>query len=34
VYRIPDKYNQLIREKQLDVFKWVEESGRRLIDVE
>jgi hypothetical protein len=34
VYRIPDKYNQLIREKQLDVFKWVEESGRQLIDVE
>ncbi len=34
VYRIPDKYNQLIREKQLDVFKWVKESGRQLVDVE
>jgi hypothetical protein len=34
VYRIPDKYNELIREKQLDVFKWVAESGRRLVEVD
>ena len=33
VYRIPDKYNELIREKQLDVFKWARESGRELVDV-
>lgn len=33
VYRIPDKYNELIREKQLDVFKWAAESGRTLVDV-
>jgi hypothetical protein len=33
VYRIPDKYNLLIREKQLDVFKWARESGRELVDV-
>jgi len=34
VYRIPDKYNELIREKSLDVFKWVAESGRQLVEVE
>jgi len=33
VYRIPDKYNELIREKQLDVFKWAAESGRELVEV-
>jgi len=33
VYRIPDKYNELIREKQLDVFAWARESGRELVDV-
>ena len=33
VYRIPDRYNELIREKQLDVFKWARESGRELVDV-
>jgi len=33
VYRIPDKYNELIREKQLDVFKWARETGRELVDV-
>jgi hypothetical protein len=33
VYRIPDKYNELIREKQLDVFKWAHDSGRQLVDV-
>jgi hypothetical protein len=33
VYRIPDKYNELIREKQLDVFTWARESGRELVDV-
>jgi hypothetical protein len=34
VYRIPDKYNELIRRKQLDVFKWVGESGRQLVEIE
>ena len=34
VYRIPDKYNQLIREKQLDVFKWAKDTGRELVEVE
>jgi hypothetical protein len=34
VYRIPDKYNQLIREKQLDVFQWAKDSGRQLVEVE
>jgi hypothetical protein len=33
VYRIPDKYNELIREKQLDVFKWAHDTGRELVDV-
>jgi hypothetical protein len=33
VYRIPDKYNELIREKQLDVFQWVKDSGRELVEV-
>jgi hypothetical protein len=33
VYRIPDKYNELIREKQLDVFKWARETGRELVEV-
>jgi hypothetical protein len=33
VYRIPDKYNQLIREKQIDVFKWASDTGRELVEV-
>ena len=33
VYRIPDKYNEMIREKQLDVFKWAEDTGRELVEV-
>jgi hypothetical protein len=33
VDRIPDTYNELIRDKQLDVFKWARESGRELVDV-
>jgi hypothetical protein len=33
VYRIPDKYNELIRKKQLDVFKWAHDTGRELVDV-
>ena len=33
VYRIPDKYNELIRKKQLDVFKWARETGRELVDM-
>jgi hypothetical protein len=34
VYRIPDKYNELIRQKQLDVIKWAAESGRGLVEVD
>jgi hypothetical protein len=34
VYRIPDKYNELIRQKSIDVFKWAAESGRQLVDVD
>jgi len=34
VYRIPDKYNELIREKQLDVFKWAADTGRELVEVD
>lgn len=34
VYRIPDKYNELIREKQLDVIKWAAETGRELVEVD
>ena len=34
VYRMPDKYNELIRQKELDVFKWAKESGRELVEVE
>jgi hypothetical protein len=32
VYRIPDKYNELIREKQIDVFKWAADTGRQLVE--
>ena len=34
VYRIGDKYNELIRRKEIDVFKWAAETGRELITVE
>jgi hypothetical protein len=34
VYRIPDKYNELIREKQLDVFQWARDTGRTLVEIE
>jgi hypothetical protein len=33
-YRLVDKYNELIREKQIDVFKWVSETGRQLVEVD
>jgi hypothetical protein len=33
-YRLVEKYNTLIREKQIDVFKWADETGRRLVEVE
>ncbi len=33
-YRLVDKYNDLIREKQIDVFKWAEETGRALVEAE
>ena len=34
VYRIPDKYNELIRQKQIDVFKWAADTGRELVEVD
>ena len=34
VYRIADKYNELIRRKEIDVFKWAAETGRELVSVE
>jgi hypothetical protein len=34
VYRIGDKYNELIRRKEIDVFKWAAETGRELVTVE
>ena len=33
-YRLVDKYNELIREKQIDVFKWAAETGRTLVDTD
>lgn len=33
-YHLVDKYNELIREKDIDVFKWAAETGRALVDVE
>ena len=33
MYQIPDKYNEIIREKQLDVSKWARETGRERVDV-
>ncbi len=32
-YRISDKYNDLIRRKQIDVYKWAAETGRGIVDV-
>jgi hypothetical protein len=32
-YRMVDKYNALMREKQIDVFKWAEETGRQLVEI-
>jgi hypothetical protein len=34
VYRIPDKYNELIREKQVDVYAWASDTGRGLVEVD
>jgi hypothetical protein len=34
VYRIPDKYNELIREKQIDVFKWAADTGRQIVELD
>ena len=33
VYRIGDKYNELIARKGIDVFKWAAETGREIVDV-
>jgi hypothetical protein len=33
VYRIPDRYNELIRRKEIDIFKWAKETGRTLVEV-
>lgn len=33
VYRISEKYNDLIRRKDIDVFKWAAETGREIVDV-
>jgi hypothetical protein len=33
-YRLVDKYNDLIREKDIDVFKWAAETGRQLIETD
>ena len=32
-YRISDKYNDLIRRKDIDVYKWAAETGREIVDV-
>ena len=32
-YRISDKYNDLIRRKHIDVYKWAAETGRQIVDV-
>lgn len=32
-YRISDKYNDLIRRKDIDVYKWAADTGRQLVDV-
>jgi hypothetical protein len=33
-YRLVEKYNTLIREKEIDVFKWASDTGRQLVDVD
>jgi hypothetical protein len=33
VYRIGDKYNELIARKDIDVYKWAAETGREIVDV-
>jgi hypothetical protein len=33
-YRISDKYNDLIRRKDIDVYKWAAETGRAIVDVD
>jgi hypothetical protein len=33
-YRLVDKYNVLMSEKQIDVFKWAQETGRQLVEVD
>jgi hypothetical protein len=33
VYRIGDKYNDLIRTKQIDVYQWAADTGRGIVDV-
>ena len=33
VYRISEKYNDLIRRKNIDVYKWAAETGRQIVDV-
>jgi hypothetical protein len=33
-YRLVDKYNTLINEKQIDVFKWAAETGRQLVETD
>jgi hypothetical protein len=32
-YRISEKYNDLIRRKDIDVYKWAAETGRGIVDV-
>jgi len=32
-YRLVEKYNALIGEKDIDVFKWAEETGRKLVEI-
>lgn len=32
-YRLVEKYNELIREKNIDVFQWAADTGRELVDV-
>ncbi len=32
-YRISEKYNDLIRRKDIDVYKWAADTGREIVDV-
>jgi len=32
-YRISDKYNDLIRRKDIDVYRWAADTGRQIVDV-